>query len=74
MGLGAGLSTRRALARAMRDVQADVSRHLLAITVINTGLGLSVAGAFHLTGVPNAALWGLAAGLLNFSCRSSATR
>lgn len=66
MGLGTGTSARLALGRAMRDVQADVSRYLLAITVINIGLGLCVAGAFHLIGVPNAALWGMAATLLNF--------
>lgn len=66
MGLGTTFSARMALGRAMRDVQADVSRYLLAITVINIGLGLCVAGAFHLIGVPNAALWGVAAGLLNF--------
>lgn len=66
LGLGTTFSARMALARAMRDVQADVSRYLLAITVINIGLGLAVAGAFYLIGVPNAALWGVAAGLLNF--------
>lgn len=66
MGLGTTFSARMALGRAMRDVQADVSRYLLAITVINIGLGLCVAGAFHLIGVPNAALWGIAAALLNF--------
>jgi predicted PurR-regulated permease PerM len=66
MGLGTTFSARMALGRAMGDVQADVSRYLLAITVINLALGLCVAGAFYLIGVPNAALWGVAAGLLNF--------
>jgi predicted PurR-regulated permease PerM len=66
MGFGTTFSVRMALCRAMRDVQADVSRYLLAITVISIGLGLCVAGAFHLISVPNAALWGVAAGLLNF--------
>lgn len=66
MGLGTTPSARLALGRAMRDVQADVSRYLLAVTVINIALGLCVAGLFHLIGVPNAALWGLAAALLNY--------
>ena len=66
MGLGAGFSARRALGRAINDVQSDVARYLLAITLINCALGLCVAGAFYLLGVPNAALWGAAAGLLNF--------
>ncbi len=66
MGLGAGFSARRALGRAIKDVQSDVARYLLAISLINFGLGVCVAGAFYLLGVPNAALWGAAAGLLNF--------
>lgn len=66
MGLGTTSSARLALGRAMRDVQADVSRYLLTVTAVNIALGLSVAGLFHLIGVPNAALWGLATGLLNY--------
>ncbi|MFO8127052.1 AI-2E family transporter [Yoonia sp.] len=59
-------STRRALARAMRDVRLNVAQYLLAITFVNIGLGLCVAMAFQLLGVANAPLWGVAAGLLNF--------
>lgn len=66
MSLGVGLSAHLALGRAMREVQANVSRYLLAITVINIALGLCVAGVFHLIGMPSAALWGVAAALLNF--------
>ena len=66
MSLGAGLAAKRALARAMQDVQNDVSRYLLAITLINIALGVCVAGAFYLFGVANAPLWGVAAGVLNF--------
>ncbi|MFO7854914.1 MAG: AI-2E family transporter [Paracoccaceae bacterium] len=64
--LGAGSAARLALGRAMRDVQSNVSRYLLTITVINVGLGACVATAFAVLGVPNAALWGVAAGLLNY--------
>ncbi|MCC5973021.1 MAG: AI-2E family transporter, partial [Rubellimicrobium sp.] len=66
MAVGAGFAARRALARAMTDVQSDVGRFLLTITLINVVLGFCVAGAFYLFGVPNAALWGALAGLLNF--------
>ena len=66
LALGPDPSARRALGRAMRDVQLNVSRYLLAITLINIGLGASVAAAFALLGVPNAGLWGVAAGLANF--------
>lgn len=59
-------STRRAVGRAMRDVRINVARYLLAISAINLGLGLCIAGAFYLLGVENAPLWGVAAALLNF--------
>lgn len=65
-GLGVGYSSRRALARAIQDVQSDVARYLLAITLINVALGICVAIVFHLMSVPNAVLWGALAGLLNF--------
>lgn len=59
-------STRRALARAMRDVRLNVAQYLLAITLVNIGLGVCVAVAFQFLGVANAPLWGVAAGLSNF--------
>jgi predicted PurR-regulated permease PerM len=59
-------STRRAVARAMRDVRTNVARYLLAITVVNLSLGICVAIAFHLIGMGHAPLWGVAAALANF--------
>ncbi len=59
-------STRRAVGRAMRDVRTNVARYLLAITVVNLGLGLVIAIAFHLIGMAHAPLWGVAAALANF--------
>lgn len=52
--------------RAMRDVRRDVSTYLLAITVINTGLGVATGLAFWWIGMPSPALWGLAMGLMNY--------
>lgn len=66
MSMVPGASTRRAVGRAMRDVRTNVARYLLAITFVNMGLGLCTWIAFHLLGVANAPLWGMAAGLLNF--------
>lgn len=66
MSLVSGGSTRRAVGRAMRDVRTNVARYLLAITIVNLGLGVSIAVAFQLLGVANAPLWGAAAALLNF--------
>lgn len=59
-------STRRAVARAMRDVRTNVARYLLVITVVNIFLGIFVAAAFYVIGMANALLWGVAAALANF--------
>ncbi|MEE4348458.1 MAG: AI-2E family transporter [Paracoccaceae bacterium] len=66
MLLGATQSRRRALGRAMRDIQSNVSSYLLAITIINTCLGLVSTLMFWLFGLPNPFLWGLLMGVLNF--------
>jgi len=66
MSMVPGASARRAVGRAMRDVRTSVARYLLAITVVNLGLGLCIGVAFQLLGVANAPLWGVAAALLNF--------
>lgn len=56
---------KRALSIAY-DVERDVSHYLLTITLINFGFGAAVAVAMALTGMPNPALWGVAAALLNY--------
>ena len=48
------------------DVERDVSRYLLTISLINCGFGAAIAIAMALAGMPNPALWGVAAVLLNF--------
>jgi predicted PurR-regulated permease PerM len=54
------------VAHIFRDVEALVSRYLLSISAINLGLGVAVTIALWLIGVPQPALWGALAGLLNF--------
>jgi len=53
-------------AHIFRDVEHLVSRYLLSITAINFCMGIAVALALWLIGVPQAAMWGALAGLLNF--------
>jgi predicted PurR-regulated permease PerM len=48
-------------------IQKEISRYLLTITVINICLGVIVAVAFAIIGLPNPLLWGTMAGLLNFA-------
>lgn len=54
------------MAHVFHDVEAAVSRYLLSITVINSGLALAVTLGLWLAGVPSPALWGALAGMLNF--------
>ena len=60
------LSDKKRALRVLRDIENDVSRYLFTITVINAAFGLSVGVAVWALGLPNAILWGVAAGLLNY--------
>lgn len=50
----------------VNDVQRNISRYLLTVTIINAGVGLIVATAMLWLGMPNPVLWGVVAGLFNF--------
>jgi predicted PurR-regulated permease PerM len=49
-----------------RDTEAAVSTYLYTVTLINAGQGVAVAIGMLLIGMPNAGLWGVLAGLLEF--------
>ncbi len=49
-----------------RQLQGDISVYLSTITLINVCLGLAVGSAMWLLGMPNPALWGVLATVLNF--------
>jgi predicted PurR-regulated permease PerM len=49
-----------------RRIGSDISRWLLTVTAINTGLGVVEGLAMALVGMPNPLLWGVMAGVLNF--------
>ena len=59
-------TTRVRVARVLRDIQTEISRYLLTISVINAALGVAVAVAFQVLGVPAPMLWGALAFVLNF--------
>ena len=48
------------------DIEEKISAYLLNVTMINIGLGATLAGALFLLGMPNPLLWGVAATILNF--------
>jgi predicted PurR-regulated permease PerM len=52
--------------RAMEDAGRRVSRYLITQFLVNTCYGICVAAGLRFIGVPNAALWGLIAGVLRF--------
>ncbi len=48
------------------DIQTNVAAYLLTVAVINTVLGVLTALAMMALGMPNPALWGVLAGVMNF--------
>jgi predicted PurR-regulated permease PerM len=66
VALAPRLQDKKRVVAAVREIESEVSRYLLAISVINAGFGLAVGVALYVLGVPNAALWGFLAMLTNF--------
>lgn len=67
--MGASLSGSETSANALRLTQAirvEVSRYFATIALINLALGAATAAAVAALGMPNAILWGMIAGVLNF--------
>ena len=52
--------------RIARNIERDLSHFLFTITMINCGLGVAIAIAMHLTGLPNPNLWGVLAAVFNY--------
>jgi predicted PurR-regulated permease PerM len=59
-------SDKRRAVKAARDVERQISRYFLTITLINGCLGLCIGSALYLIGFSNAVLWGVLAFCLNF--------
>lgn len=59
-------SDKRRAIKTARDIEQQISRYFLTITLINAGLGLSIGVAMYLVGLPNPVLWGVLAFVLNF--------
>ena len=49
-----------------RETEAQISLYLFTTTLINIGVGVVTGIAMYLLGLPNAALWGVVAAVLNF--------
>lgn len=57
---------RRRLFNVARRIKQDVAAYLGTITLINAGLGLVAGLAMWALGMPNPALWGVVAAVLNY--------
>jgi predicted PurR-regulated permease PerM len=60
------LDDKKRAVEVARQIENDVSRHLLVMTVINLSLGAATAVALYFVGMPNPVLWGLVGALLNY--------
>ena len=48
------------------EIQQNISTYLFSVTLINLGVGVGVSGGLYFMGVPNPAMWGVLAAVLNF--------
>jgi predicted PurR-regulated permease PerM len=60
------LSEKKRALRIVYDVEREISRYLLTVAIINAGLGTAIALGLWALGMPNPAVWGVAAAALNF--------
>lgn len=60
------LSDKKKALAVANDIEKDVSRYLITVTVINSCLGVAVGTAFWMLGMPTPLLFGVLAALLNF--------
>jgi predicted PurR-regulated permease PerM len=60
------LKDKKTAVRIVRETEAQVSVYLVVTTLINVGVGVATGVALALLGMPNAVLWGVVAGVLNF--------
>ncbi len=60
------LHDKRRAVEITREIQQNISHYLFTVSMINAGVGIIVGTGFYFMGVPNAAMWGVLAALLNY--------
>ena len=60
------LSDKKRAVSIANEIESNVSRYLLTVTMINVGLGFAVGTAAGFLGLPNPAMWGAMVAVLNF--------
>jgi predicted PurR-regulated permease PerM len=61
-----GMTEKKVVVSIARDVQAEMSRYLVMVSIINLAVGAVTAASMALLSVPDPFLWGVVAGVLNF--------
>lgn len=59
-------SDKRRAINTARNIERQISHYFLTITIINAGLGVSIAAAMYFFGMPSPLLWGFLAFAMNF--------
>lgn len=62
---GPGLAQKKLAVQALDEINAQMQRYLLVQLLASVGVGLTTGFAFALLGLNHAAVWGVAAGVLN---------
>ncbi len=60
------LSDKKRAVSIANEIEAQISRYLFTVTLINCGLGIAVGTVVGLLGLPNPLMWGAMVALLNF--------
>jgi predicted PurR-regulated permease PerM len=60
------LTNKKRAVSIVREIEMQISRYLLTITLINIGLGIAVGTTVHLLGLRNPIMWGALVATLNF--------
>ena len=62
---GPGLAEKKLAVQALDEINAQMQRYLLVQLLASLGVGLATGIAFAMLGLKHAAVWGVAAGILN---------
>jgi predicted PurR-regulated permease PerM len=60
------LTDKKRAVSIVREIEMQISRYLLTITLINIGLGTAVGVTVYLLGLPNPIMWGVLVAVPNF--------
>jgi predicted PurR-regulated permease PerM len=60
------LTDKKSAVEISHEIQQNISNYLFSVSLINIGLGLLVSAGLYFMGVPDAAIWGIFAAVLNF--------